>query len=119
MMSEKKSMQQLWQDYLFLSKELHKFTAADDMGMLQNLMEQRETMLTLIKEAENHDTEGYIKNEEGQKLIKEIVALDAQLQKKIAIERNLLKKNMEVSTAYDGFFGEAMSIGNRFDSSSK
>lgn len=117
MSDDKRSMQKMWQDYLFLSKELHKFTSADDIEMFQSLLDQREVLFSSIKNTTDED--GYIKSDEGQKLIKEIFNLDGQLQEKVTLERNMLKQNMKVSTAYDGFFGDSMVVGNRFDSGGK
>lgn len=117
-MSEKKrDMQELWQDCLFLSKEMHKFTSVNDLELFENLLKQREEVLAIIKVTDDKD--GYIKSEAGQKLIKDITKLDEKLQEKVVMERNLLKKNMEVSTAYEGFIGNNVAVGKLFDSNTK
>lgn len=117
MTDKNRTMKELWQDYLFLSNELHKFASVKDIPMFEDLLKQREDLLSTIKTAS--DEEGYIKSEEGQSLIKKISKLDEDLYKKMLTARNLLKKNMEISTAYEGFDVENTVLGSRFDSSEK
>lgn len=117
MTDKARTMKELWQDYMFLSNELHKFASVKDMSMFEDLLQQREVLLSTIKAAP--DEEGYIKSEEGQQLIKKISKLDEGLYKKMLTARNLLKKNIDVSTAYGGFASESVVLGSRFDSGEK
>lgn len=117
MTDKPRTMQDLWQDYMFLSSELHKFASVKDIPMFSDLLQQRETLMATIKTTSDDD--GYIKSEEGQSLIKKISKLDEELYKKMLTARNMLKKNMEVSTAYEGFVVESATLGSRFDSDDK
>ena len=102
---------------MFLSKELHKFTSPEDVELFQDLLNQRETLLSIIKNTE--DTENYIKSDEGQAFIREIAKVDEALKQKVLVERNKLKRNMDVSTAYEGFIGNNVALGSNFDSNGR
>jgi hypothetical protein len=113
-MTGQKSMIALWQDYLFLSGELHKFTAYDDAPLFEDILRQRNALLGIIRKTP--DADGYVDSADGQALIRRIAGMDKELYGKITKSRNLLRKNFEISVAYDGISGESAAIGNRFDS---
>ncbi|MDT8903918.1 hypothetical protein [Anaeroselena agilis] len=61
-----KSAKDLWCDYLFLTREMAKFLAKEDLEMFQNLMDQRERLQQLIDDnADNH----FAASDEGRKIL--------------------------------------------------
>ena len=114
MTAEQNDMQKLWQNYLFLSKELLKFVSADDLDLFSDLLAQREELFTRIRACE--DKNRYVFSQAGQELIGQVVAIDIDLRKKMLMARNMLKNNFTLSSAYDGFIGDSAAVGNRFDS---
>ncbi len=115
-MSEQRDMKNLWADYVFLTSEMFKFTDAEDIGMFEDLLDQRATLLEIIQKTP--DEGQYTASADGQAVIKKIAAMDDQLREKVLLSRNNLKKSFTVSSAYDGFAGESVAVGNRFDSKS-
>ncbi|MDR3348875.1 MAG: hypothetical protein LBO03_04630 [Acidaminococcales bacterium] len=113
-MTEQKSMEALWRDYLFLSEELHKFTCVDDMALFEDILKQRETLSAIIKETP--DTQSYVSGADGQALIRRIAEMDKELYSKLIRSRNLLQKNFEIFSAYEGISEESAGVGIRFDS---
>ncbi|MDR2006679.1 MAG: hypothetical protein LBP78_05485 [Acidaminococcales bacterium] len=113
-MTEQKSMAALWQDYLFLSKELHKFTSAGDMALFEDILRQRKELAAIIKETP--DTDSYIGGAQGQALIRRVAEMDKELYAKLTRARNLLQKNLEITFAYEGVSEESAGVGRRFDS---
>jgi hypothetical protein len=114
MSREGKPPQELWQDCLFLSKELHKFATVEDTSLFEDLLRQREELLSIIKETPAAGE--YARGAEGQAIVREIVDLDKVLHSKFIRTRNLLKQSLEVSAAYDGIIGDSVGLGTRFDS---
>lgn len=107
-------MAALWQDYLFLSGELHKFTAPNDAALFEDILRQRKILSAVIKETP--DADGYIGGADGQTLIRRIAGMDKELYDKLVKSRNLLQKNFEIASAYEGISEESAGIGFRFDS---
>jgi hypothetical protein len=113
-MTAQRSMAALWQDYLFLSGELHKFTAPGDAPLFEDILRQRKALSAIIKETP--DAGGYVGGAEGQALIRRIAGMDKELYDKLVKSRNLLQKNFEIISAYEGISEESTGIGSRFDS---
>ncbi len=107
-------MEKLWRDYLFLTSEMLKFTSAEDIELFEDLLQQRERLLQTIKSTPDKDD--YIPSSRGQDVIREITKLDVDLREKVRTAQNMLKKNFAISSAYEGFAGEDIAVGNRFDS---
>jgi hypothetical protein len=113
-MTGQKSMAALWQDYLFLSGELHKFTSPEDMPLFEDILRQRKGLSATIKGTP--DPEGYIGGADGQALIRRIAGMDKELYDKLTRSRNLLQKNFEIASAYEGVSEESAGVGVHFDS---
>jgi hypothetical protein len=111
------SAEQLWQDYLFLSKELCKFAKAGDFDLVADLMTQRGVLLTRLDAAD--EAKSYARGKEGKKLLTQVAALDKELRKEIVKSRNLATRGLEVNLAYSGFIGTDIVKGAFFDKTSK
>ncbi len=109
-------MQELWQNYLFLTTELGKFTSPEDVDLFADLLNQRERLMMTIKQTS--DDKNYIKSLEGQAFIKYIAELDATVYEKMSLSKNMLRKKFELSSAYDGYSLDSVAVGGNFDSKS-
>ena len=115
MMQEKvRSMKELWNDYLFLSKELHKFLEAEDLSLFEDLMQQRQVLMEIIGKTD--DSDNFIKKDECQTMIAEIMGLDKELKFKMLAIRSKLKRQFDLNKAYDSYVNDSILLGNRFDS---
>lgn len=101
-------------EYLFLSKEMLKFTSESSFQVFEDLVKQREYFINKLKLCEYN--EEYVKSDICKNLIQEITDIDKILHEKVLQSRNLLKNNFELSNVYEGIVGEYITTGNRFDS---
>lgn len=106
-----KPIEQLWQDYLFLSNEMLKFIAQDDNDMFFALMEQRDNLQQQIDEAEDV---AFRYSEAGRQIVKTVMQVNQQIVYKLQLNRNMAKRNDDVSSAYDGYAGQYVA-GSRGD----
>lgn len=94
-----KSAKDLWCDYLFLTREMAKFLAKEDLDMFQSLMEQRERLQQLIDDnADNY----FAASAEGQKILAMIRDINASVSLAINGRYSRNKKNDLVDQAYAG-----------------
>ncbi|QGG47504.1 hypothetical protein [Heliorestis convoluta] len=103
-----RSEKELWHDYLFLTKEIHKSLDGQEGEMLLELLNQREELQKRI-EAEQEKivqqdpaTPFFLKTEEGKKFFYDIKALNDQITIKLRQQSNKLQQHNEVSRAYEG-----------------
>jgi hypothetical protein len=102
-------LQAKWQDYLFLTQEMHKFLVKNDVDLFQGLLNQRIALQEEIQVLSAADGE-YNTSVEGQTVIKQIHLADQAMQHQFSRIHNFAKKQRAVSQAYDG--GE--NFGGRF-----
>jgi hypothetical protein len=69
-----KSAKDLWCDYLFLTREMAKFLAKEDLDMFQSLMEQRERLQQLI---DDNADKNFAASAEGRKILAMIRDINA------------------------------------------
>lgn len=106
----KKTSQELWNDYLFLTKEMSKFLDQQDMELFYGLMEQRETLQKLIEEASDDE---FRLSVIGKRLLQSIHRINQNITLKLQYIVNNSRNQHDVSKAYDGL-GKS-SVGNRMD----
>ncbi|AFM01814.1 hypothetical protein Desde_3532 [Desulfitobacterium dehalogenans ATCC 51507] len=94
-----KTPESLWQDYLFLTKEMLKFLDKKDMELFHDLMSQRERMQTLIEETPD---QGFRSSPEGRKLLTEIQGEDQILMSHFQATHSKAKHHHQVAEAYSG-----------------
>ena len=94
---EDKTAEALWQEYRFLTKEMMKFLAKQDMDLFYELMNQRERLQTIIDQTVDNDFKVSL---EGRKLISEI-QLDSQtIIRDLQVRLGSSKRQHQVSEAY-------------------
>jgi hypothetical protein len=94
----KKAAQALWQDYLFLTKEMLKFLTKQDLELFYDLMNQRERLQTLIDQtAEN----GFKLSPEGQSLLSKIQQDNQAIILAMRVRLSSSKRQHQVLEAYD------------------
>jgi hypothetical protein len=106
-----KSASQLWQDYLFLTREMVKFLEENEIDMFFSLMEQRDVVQGNLDQQSDRS---FITSPEGKTLVTDITQLNGQITYKLHYNRNIAKKQEEVNTAYDGGVS-AYAPGRRMD----
>lgn len=104
-----KSVQELWEDYLFLTREMVKILDKEDMTIFAELLEQRERL--------QQSLEGWNKANEVTPQIKQILLKirkeNEQLMLKIQVASNNVRQHYTVDRAYQSL-GVSMS-GSSFD----
>ena len=94
---DKKAAQDLWQDYRFLTKEMMKFLAKQDMDLFYNLMNQRERLQTVIDQT---DDAGFKDSPVGQSLLTEIQQDSECIRQNLQVRLSNSKRQHQVSEAY-------------------
>jgi hypothetical protein len=102
-------VKELWQDYLFLTREMKKFLVRKETDLFFEIMKQREKVQDQIDAASD---DAYRLTPEGQKLLKSI--RDDNQDIILAMQQKMfqLKQQHNVSQAYEGGVPIA---GKRFD----
>ncbi|MDR1702215.1 MAG: hypothetical protein LBR56_05525 [Sporomusaceae bacterium] len=94
-----RSIEELWRDYEFLTKEISKFIDQRDENMVTEFLSQRNKMEKFITE-KNDQT--YHKTPEGKALIESILALNKDAASRLQQRYNNLKQQHKVFIAYEG-----------------
>ncbi|MDF2635267.1 MAG: hypothetical protein K0R78_2141 [Pelosinus sp.] len=110
MVLTEKSISVLWQDYLFLTKEMNKFLDRQDSEMFLELLSQRERLQSMI---ENKPSQDFIDSKQGQEMCTEIAKINHIMADKVQYILNMEQKNQSLSRAYDGLNNPT--IGLRMD----
>lgn len=105
-----KSLDELWSDYLFLSREMLKFADSANFDLFAELIDQRATMQSLISEASEQQAKSFPQNAE---MANEIRLIDTNLAFRLQTMLNNLKMQRNVSQRYDQF--NATNTGNYMD----
>jgi hypothetical protein len=94
-----KSAKDLWCDYLFLTREMAKFLAKDDLEMFDSIMEQRERLQQLIDD--NADKQ-FVASGEGRKIITMIRDINTSISLAINGRYSRSKNQDRLDQAYGG-----------------
>lgn len=105
-----KSIQELWDDYLFLTKEMAKFLEEEDMELFYELVEQRERLQSIIESARE---DGFSSSPSGEPVIHSIQRINQNITLKLQYNVNNSRNQHTISQAYDNL-GTAF-VGNRMD----
>lgn len=93
-----KTAQALWQDYLFLTKEMLKFLDKQDMELFYELMDQRDRLQTIIDEAAD---EGFKVSPRGRSLLEEIQQSNQFVLHNLQVRHSKAKRHNQVSETYN------------------
>lgn len=94
----KKTAPTLWQDYLFLTKEMRKFLDRQDFELFYDLLEQRARLQDLIEEIPD---QGFKSSLEGQKLLSEIEQNNQAVLLGMQVKHSKAKHHHQVSEVYN------------------
>jgi aminopeptidase C len=100
-----KSIKELWQDYLFLTKEMEKFLEQQELDMLLELLEQRGQIQKLIAV---HPDKEFVQSPEAKELLPFLQQANRRMTTKLRYMLNTAKYNRQVSNAYDAFSGNTI-----------
>jgi len=107
--SNVRSANGLWQDYLFLTREMSKFLTRKDFDLFNEIMSQRDKLQKII----DHASDGTFKHSlEGQAVLAAIRQENQKISLMLKINMNQLQQQHGVAQAYDGGQPNA---GRRFD----
>ena len=90
-------VEELWQNYLFLTKEMDKFLTQQDMDMVSELISQREKLQPMIEK----EHEDFTATEAGKKLLQQIQQLNQGITLRLQLLRNQTSQQHSASQAYD------------------
>lgn len=113
-MKKEGSIESILKEYLFLSKELLKFADAESLKVFEDLIKQREFLISKLADYELD--KAYLKTPDGKSLIEAVINLDKDVYDRLLKSRNMFKNQFDVANVYEGFVGEYITTGNRFDS---
>jgi hypothetical protein len=88
----------LWQDYCFLTKEMHKFLTRQDLDMFNELLNQREKLQALI---ERTNDPGFRFSPEGQHLLHDIQQDNQAIRQDLQLQLVNSKRQLQVFEVYN------------------
>jgi len=91
-------VRELWQDYLFVTKEMAKFLERQDKDMFNELLQQREKLQQMLDEAADGT---YSVSPEGRQVFRQISDENQKMRVKLQYLLNTAKKQQTVSNAYE------------------
>ncbi len=103
----------LWQDYLFITKELERFLEKKEYELCSELMEQRERIQSQLDAM----TDDFRLTAEGRQLLGDIQALNQSIVQNMHAALRFMQQQQSLSSAYDGG-SPARPVGNRLDQKS-
>lgn len=104
-----KTLEALWQDYQFLTKEMLKFLA-QDMDLFYELMNQREKLQTIIEQSADG---GFKVSRDGRILLRGIQQMNQEITDNMQLLLSRSKRQHQVSEAYGAASTTAVSQMNR------
>jgi len=102
-----KSAKALWQDYRFLTKEMIKFLAKQDMELFNELMNQRERLQTMLNQVND---DGFKDSTEGQTILAEVQQDNQSIIDNVQVLLSQSKRQHQVSQAYSAASTTAVSL---------
>lgn len=98
-----------WQDYLFLTREMKKFLVKRDFDFFLSLLEQREKLQVILEKLADND---YYASPAGKNLLLQVQQEDQKMMGQFHLAFNSMKKQENVSHAYEGRLNVAGSFIN-------
>lgn len=97
---------QMWQDYLFLTREMIRFLKDEEMDLFNELLNQREQLQKLLGAINNVD---FHRSLEGRQLLAEIRQINQQITFQLRYYLNKANKQQKIDNAYEGVNYQTMS----------
>lgn len=104
-------LQQKWQDYLFLTREMNKFLLLNDLDLFHSLVNQRGDLQQQIEAMSN---EAYYTSDEGKILLQMIKKANAAMLQNFHKVFNAMKQRENVAKQYES---KINFVGNYLNSS--
>lgn len=103
-----KTTSALWNDYLFLTKEMEKFLDKPDLDLFYELVSQRERLQSMIESRQQQ-----FSNEEppGDDVVAEIHRVNQVVTNKLRYAINREDHHHNISLAYDGYGSRPIGMG--------
>lgn len=102
--------QQLWSDYLFLTREMERFVGQDGDELFFDLLEQRERLQAQICATPDK----WLSTPAGRELLAEVGRGNTRITQRLQAALSRMKYQQTVSQAYDGY-GAGGPVGARLD----
>ncbi|EAX46784.1 hypothetical protein TcarDRAFT_0748 [Thermosinus carboxydivorans Nor1] len=106
-----RSGRQLWQDYLFLTREMGKCLARNDFDLFTELLGQRQRLQELIEAAGDQE---FTRSAAGRQLFAAIQAENAAITRQLQLFLNRAKTAQAATRAYERFTATAV-VGRQMD----
>ena len=103
-------MDNLWQDYCFLTREMATFIARQELDMFYELQDQRLQLQARIDEMADYS---YLQTDEGREMVSELQATDARIASQLRGSMSRLNQHRRVQRAYHSAYGGP--VGGRTD----
>jgi hypothetical protein len=103
----------LWQDYLFLTKEIERFLSKKEYDLCFELMGQRESLQSKLDAV----VDDFRLTDEGRQLLSDIRNRNQTILQGMRAALRMMQQQQSVSSAYDGY-GASRPVGNRLDRNS-
>lgn len=100
-------MENLWQDYCFLTREMATFIARQELDMFYELQNQRLQLQTMIEETADFE---YLQTEAGREMVREVQDADAQMATQLRGSMNRLTQQRQVRHAYNAAYSAPQSF---------
>ena len=99
-------MENLWQDYQFLTREMATFIARQELDMFYELQSQRLQLQAMIEEQGDR---AYLQTEAGREMVREVQAADALMATQLRGNMNRLTQQRQVRHAYHPAYSPSQS----------
>ena len=99
-------MDNLWQDYCFLTREMAAFIARQELDMFYELQSQRLQLQAMIEEQGDR---AYLQTEAGREMVREVQAADALMATQLRGNMNRLTQQRQVRHAYHPAYSPSQS----------
>lgn len=96
--SSKRNSEQLWQDYLFVTKEMGKCLVRKDYELFSELISQRERLQSLLDQT----SDAYKRTQAGQDLMVALKLENEYITRYLQMHINQLQQQHNTAQAYDG-----------------
>lgn len=103
----KKTLLELWKDYLFLTTEMEKFLDKQDYDMFFELVSQRERLQSMIESRQQQYPNDSLP---GKGMLAEINSINQVVMNKLRYAMNREDKQHNISRAYDGYGANSLGI---------
>lgn len=107
-MTNQRPDENLWRDYLFLTREMLKFAGQANLDMFYELLDQRQAIQEQIDAVTAGNKENRRDDPEWQAMVDEIQNSNRQIVGRLRLAQNQLKQQKTRANAYEGITPEVL-----------